>query len=67
MTSLPNNHPIDGLLTVAEAASWLRVSKWTVYNLIRNGQLHAIKIGRRRLVSRAALAICVAELGKEAA
>jgi hypothetical protein len=25
----------DGLLTVEEAADWLRVSRWSVYNLIR--------------------------------
>ncbi len=67
MTSVTENYPIEGLLTVLEAAAWLRVNKWTVYNLIRNGQLQTIKIGRRRLVSRAALATCVTELGKEAA
>ena len=46
----------DGLLTVEEAADWLRVSRWSVYNLIRGGQLRTIKIGRRRLVTRAARA-----------
>jgi excisionase family DNA binding protein len=57
----------DGLLTVEEAADWLRVSRWSVYNLIRGGQLRTIKIGRRRLVTRAALAECVELLAKDAA
>jgi excisionase family DNA binding protein len=57
----------DCLLTVDEAAAWLRVSRWTVYNLIRSNQLHTIKIGRRRLVPPAALRECVELLRKEAA
>jgi excisionase family DNA binding protein len=56
------------LLTVDEAASRLRVSRWTVYNLIRSNQLRTIKIGRRRLVPPAALGECVELLlGKEVA
>ena len=38
------------LFTIDEAAARLRVSRWSVYNLIRSGQLRTIKIGRRRLV-----------------
>jgi excisionase family DNA binding protein len=57
----------DGLLTVQEAADWLRISRWSVYNLIRCNQLRTIKIGRRRLVTRAALAECVELLAKDAA
>jgi excisionase family DNA binding protein len=38
------------LFTIDEAAAQLRVSRWSVYNLIRSGQLQTIKIGRRRLV-----------------
>ena len=57
----------DGLLTIEEAADWLRISRWSVYNLIRGGQLQTLKIGRRRLVTRAALAECVEMLAKGAA
>jgi excisionase family DNA binding protein len=57
----------DGLLTVDEAADWLRISRWSIYNLIRANQLRTLKIGRRRLVTRAALAECVELLGKDAA
>ncbi len=59
--------PADHLLTVQEAADWLRVSRWTVYSLINANQLCTIKIGRRRLVSLDALKECVAQLAKGAA
>lgn len=55
------------LFTVDEAAARLRVSRWTVYNLIRSNQLRTVKIGRRRLVPPAALGECVDQLGKDAA
>jgi excisionase family DNA binding protein len=47
------------LLTVEEAADQLRISRWSVYNLIRSNQLRTVKIGRRRLVTPAALAECI--------
>jgi excisionase family DNA binding protein len=55
------------LFTVQEAAERLRVSKWSVYNLIRAHQLRTVKIGRGRLVTPAALAECIKLLGEEAA
>jgi excisionase family DNA binding protein len=55
------------LFTVDEAAVRLRVSRWTVYNRIRSGQLRTVKIGRRRLVPPAALGECVDQLAKDAA
>ena len=55
-----------GLLTVDEAAEYLRVSRWTVYNLIRSNQLRTVRIGRRRLVTLAALVECVESLGEVA-
>lgn len=57
----------DHLFTIDETAEWLRVSRWSVYNLIRGNQLRTIKIGRRRLVTRDALDECVALLAKDAA
>lgn len=56
----------DLLLTVDEAAIQLRVSRWTLYNLIRSGRLRTVKIGRRRLVPVAALAECIDTLGEVA-
>ena len=55
------------LFTIDEAAARLRVSRWTVYKLVRSNQLRTIKIGRRRLVPPAALDECIKLLGKEAA
>ena len=57
----------DHLLTVQEGADWLRVSRWSVYNLMHTNRLRTIKIGRRRLISRDALDECVAQLAKDAA
>jgi excisionase family DNA binding protein len=59
--------PTEYLLTVQEAADRLRVSRWSVYNLIRSDRLRTVKIGRRRLVTPAALAECISHLGEDAA
>ena len=67
MTARPRELPADHLLSVQEAADWLRVSRWSVYSLIHANQLSTIKIGRRRLVSLDALRECVAHLAKDAA
>jgi excisionase family DNA binding protein len=40
------NPGLTRLLTVAEVASVMRVSRMTVYRLIRRGQLKAIRVGR---------------------
>jgi len=55
------------LLTIDEAAASLRVSRWSLYNLIRSGQLRTIKIGRRRLVPMNALTECLERLKEMAA
>ena len=39
------------LLTIPEAASQLRISRWTIYQLIRNNQLKTLTIASRRLVA----------------
>lgn len=38
------------MLTVAEAADKLRVSRSTLYTLLAAGQVRGVKIGRRRFV-----------------
>lgn len=44
------NHPGDMsdvmFLTIAEVASKMRVSKMTVYRLVHNGELPAVRVGR---------------------
>jgi excisionase family DNA binding protein len=67
MITAGGNKPNEYLLTVQEAADRLRVSRWSVYNLIRSKQLRTVKIGRRRLVTPAALAECIDLLGEDAA
>lgn len=46
---------IPALLTVAEAAEALRVSRGQVYEMTRTGQIRSIKIGRKLMVPRNAI------------
>lgn len=47
---MPTNGPGDisevKFLTVAEVAAVMRVSKMTVYRLVHNGELAAVRVGR---------------------
>jgi excisionase family DNA binding protein len=58
---------MNDVFTIDEAAEQLRVSRWTLYNLIRTNQLRTIKIGRRRLVPASALTECLDQLMEVAA
>jgi excisionase family DNA binding protein len=48
-------------------ADLLRISRWSVYQLIWSGQLRTLTIGRRRLVRPAAFAECLKQLDQKAA
>ena len=48
----------DGLLTVKEAAAFLRLSRSTIYNLMDSGELQSVKLGKSRRIPRR----CVIEL-----
>ncbi|KQT94805.1 excisionase [Marmoricola sp. Leaf446] len=52
---MPTNKPGDisevKFLTVAEVAALMRVSKMTVYRLVHNGELPAVRVGRSFRVS----------------
>jgi excisionase family DNA binding protein len=50
------------LLTVPEAMSALRLSRATIYELIRSGELGSVKVGRCRRIPAQAVAAFVAEL-----
>jgi excisionase family DNA binding protein len=65
--TLPRKVADGYLLTIDEAAERLRVSRWSVYNLIRANQLRTVKIGRRRLVTPTALTECVEQLAEKVA
>jgi excisionase family DNA binding protein len=43
------------VLTVPEACAVLRISRWTLYELIRSRQLETVKIGSRRVVPMSAV------------
>jgi len=47
--------PDRKVLTVEEARRWLGISRGSIYEAIRQGQIPSIRIGRRILVPRAAL------------
>ena len=50
-----NEFVSDGLLTVADAAAFLNLSRTTLYGLMERGALPYVKIGRSRRVPRRAL------------
>ncbi|HEX3829375.1 MAG TPA: helix-turn-helix domain-containing protein [Sporichthyaceae bacterium] len=54
------------LLTVPEAMSALRLSRATIYELIRSGQLVTVKVGRSRRVPVAAIGEYIARLVEQA-
>jgi excisionase family DNA binding protein len=53
------------LLTITEACVVLRVSRWSLYQLIRSRKLATVQIGRRRLIPRDALQALIERLGDE--
>lgn len=48
-------------LTPDELAAALRVSKWTVYDSIKRGEIHAIRLGRCIRIPQAELARLLGE------
>jgi len=55
------------VLTVPEACAVLKISKWTLYQLIRSRQLETIKIGARRCVPATAIQTLIDRLRSEEA
>lgn len=51
MTHAQETHSHPDLLTISEAAERLRVSRWTMYQLIRSGSLKTLTILSRRFVA----------------
>lgn len=46
MVTPPSNLGDGQFLTIAEVAARVRVSKMTVYRLVHNGELPAVRVGR---------------------
>ena len=56
----------EGFMTVAEVAERMRVSKMTVYRLVHNGELPAVRFGRSFRVERGAVETLIREAFFEA-
>ena len=65
ITKSSDPHSRPTVLTVTEACESLRVSKWTLYQLMRSRQLESIRIRRRRLIPLTAIHDLVSRLGDE--
>ena len=50
MTATPALYPV---LSIDEAAAYIRASREHVYNLLRRGDLTSVRAGHRRLIRRA--------------
>lgn len=59
MPADPTTHGDAQLLTIAEVANALRVSKMTIYRMVHSGQLPAMRVGRSFRVSKAELNKCL--------
>ncbi|MFI9558801.1 helix-turn-helix domain-containing protein [Nonomuraea endophytica] len=58
----------DAMLTVSDAMAYLQVSRWTLYNLIRSGELESVIVSRRcRRIPTSALSAYITRLREEAA
>ncbi|MFD9950435.1 helix-turn-helix domain-containing protein [Nonomuraea sp. NPDC059023] len=58
----------DAMLTVPDAMALLQVSRWTLYNLIRSGELESVLVARRcRRIPTSALNSYINRLREEAA
>ncbi len=66
MTSEPTAVVADGLMTVREAAGFLRLSRATIYLFMDHGELPFVKLGRsRRIPKRALVELAAAHLEGE--
>ena len=61
MANLLQVQSLPNLLTINEAADFLRISRWSLYQLIRNNELKALTIATRRFVASDDLAAFINE------
>lgn len=60
---VPSNLKVDTLLvSVEEAARLISINRSTVFDMLGRGDLPSVRIGRRRLISRQALADFVSRM-----
>jgi excisionase family DNA binding protein len=65
MDKAKSNKPPTSMLSVREASAHLGISTWTLYRLFKEEKLKSVKIGKRRLVSMAALTAFIEKLEEE--
>ncbi|MBO0891265.1 MAG: helix-turn-helix domain-containing protein [Acidothermales bacterium] len=58
---------MDEMLTVDEVAARLRISRWTVYRLIKERRLDSGKVGACRRITATSVAAYIAAVIEEAA
>lgn len=58
----PVKSEASAMLTVNEACTHLRISKWSLYRLIQKKELKTIKIGSRRLIPMDAITQLITQL-----
>lgn len=56
----------EKLLTVREAYEMLRISKWTLYQLLHRRELESVQIGRRRLIPMSSVTKLIEKLKTDA-
>ena len=61
----PGAAPVE-LLTVAEVATLMRLSKMTIYRLIDSGQLPAIRVGRSLRIPKTSVESFLRDAGQPA-
>lgn len=65
MSNATRAEELPDILTVDEAATFLRLARSSVYLAIRNRTIPALRIGRRLVVPKSALLQFLAEVSKE--
>jgi excisionase family DNA binding protein len=64
-SAAPDRAPV--LLTISEACEALKISRWSLYQLINKRRLKTVRIKRRRLITPADLTALIEELREEGA
>jgi excisionase family DNA binding protein len=61
----PSSGTPPALLTLEEVRAVLRISRWSIYQLINHRRLKTVRIGQRRLVTVDDLRALIEELRRE--
>ena len=63
ISTVPNSEDPDSMLiTIKQVSDYLRISRGSIYNLIKKGNLESIKIGNKRLFEKKAIDAYISSL-----